>query len=161
MQLVQAKTSQPNNFCESVQLDGVGISRLDFSMIKLKLQDADEGPGWTPERCEEVEESYRNFLTLKKAYPDREIVPNRDVDTFWHQHILDTSKYAQDCEDVFGYFLHHYPYFGMQGAEDHANLCAAFDDTAALYAHHFFGSWGESAKNRAKCRTKCKPMKCK
>jgi hypothetical protein len=27
-------------------------------------------------------------------------------------------KYAADCEQAFGYFLHHYPYVGMRGVED-------------------------------------------
>lgn len=27
-------------------------------------------------------------------------------------------KYADDCEAVFGYFLHHFPYVGLRGAED-------------------------------------------
>ena len=161
MQAIQENTNQPKNIHVYGQLDIDDINRLDFSMIKLKLQDADEGPGWTAERCEEVQESYGQFLALKRAYPERDIVPNRDVDTFWHYHILDTAKYADDCEDIFGYFLHHYPYFGMNGAEDYANLCVAFDDTAALYAQHFSGSWGESAKNRARCRTQCKPQKCR
>jgi hypothetical protein len=40
------------------------------------------------------------------------------VDTFWHYHILDTLKYAEDCQAVFGYFLHHFPYLGLRGEED-------------------------------------------
>lgn len=135
------------------------IAATDFSMIKLKLQDAEEGPGWSPEMCDVVEEEYKRFLGLKRAYPDREIVPNRSVDLFWHQHILDTAKYSEDCERLFGYFLHHYPYFGMQGAQDFANLCAAFEDTKILYELHF-GQDLEFA-GKARCRTQCKPVKCR
>lgn len=134
------------------------IEALDLSMIKLKLQDGEEGPGWTPERCDAIEVEYKRFLALKRAYPDVEIVPNKEVDLFWHQHILDTEKYAQDCEALFGTFLHHYPYFGMQGEEDYARLCAAFGETQALYEAHFGSGGGASA---TKCRTKCKPVQCK
>lgn len=161
MEITQSETTITAGIPASDPTDADDINGLDFSMIKLKLQDTDEGPGWSIEKCEEAEEGYRRFLALKRAYPDRDIVPNRPVDVFWHQHILDTEKYAKDCETIFGYFLHHYPYFGMQGEEDHANLCATFEETAALYAEHFSGSWGSSVKNRAKCRTKCKPMRCK
>jgi hypothetical protein len=35
-------------------------------------------------------------------------------------------KYAEDCHKVFGYFLHHYPYFGLRGEKDAANLAKAF-----------------------------------
>src|ERR1700730_2351601 len=92
------------------------ITSLDFSMVKLKLQDTEEGPGWSKEDCNRAEEEYKKFLALKRAYPERDIVPNKMVDQFWHQHILDTVKYAEDCETVFGYFVHHYPYFGMNGS---------------------------------------------
>lgn len=138
------------------------INALDLSMIKLKLRDTEEGPGWTAEKCDAVELDYKRFLALKRAYPDVEIVPNREVDLFWHQHILDTEKYAQDCESLFGTFLHHYPYFGMQGEEDYARLCAAFSGTQVLYEHHFGGKGGAGGKGgSSKCRTKCKPVKCK
>ena len=137
------------------------IATLDFNMIKLKLQDKDEGAGWSQEKCHVVELEYKRFLALKKAYPEKDIVPNREVDTFWHQHILDTAKYAQDCGDIFGYFLHHYPYFGMNGEEDYDNLCKAFDETAALYEQHFYEPYKGNFKERARCRTACKPVKCK
>ena len=143
---------------QNLDLAAADIDALDLSMIKLKLQDSEEGPGWSAERCDAVEIDYKRFLALKRAYPDQEIVPNKEVDVFWHQHILDTEKYAQDCEVLFGTFLHHYPYFGMRGEEDHANLCAAFTETQELYELHFGGKGGSSS---SKCRTKCKPVKCK
>jgi hypothetical protein len=135
------------------------IEALDLTLIKLKLQDTEEGPGWSAEKCGAVEVDYKRFLALKRAYPEAEIVPNREVDLFWHQHILDTEKYAEDCEALFGTFLHHYPYFGMQGEEDYANLCSAFSKTQEIYERHFGGREGSSSL--AKCRTKCKPVKCK
>jgi hypothetical protein len=138
------------------------IEALDLSMIKRKLQDAEEGLGWTAEECAEIEVEYKRYLALKRAYPDREIVPNQPVDKFWHYHILDTMKYAEDCQQIFGYFLHHYPYFGMNGAEDEKALQDAFDETTELYAAHFAAVYGGDAlERRARCRTACKPVKCK
>ena len=64
-------------------------------MIKLKLQDEEEGQGWSEEKCDETEAEYKKFLALKRTYPEKEIVPNRAVDLFWHQHILDTAKYTE------------------------------------------------------------------
>ena len=122
------------------------IQTLDLSMIKLKLQDTEEGPGWTANRCDTVEVDYKRFLALKRAYPHVEIVPDKEVDLFWHQHILDTEKYAGDCEVLFGTFLPHYPYFGMRGEEDYARLCAAFSETQALYEQHFGTKGGREAK---------------
>lgn len=141
-------------------LETEDIDALDLSMIKLKLQDSEEGPAWSSEQCDSVEIEYKQFLALKRAYPGQEIVPNKFVDVFWHQHILDTAKYAKDCQTIFGAFLHHYPYFGMNGEEDYANLCTAFEQTQSLYDLHF-SSESSKPSEKAKCRTKCKPVKCK
>jgi hypothetical protein len=155
----ESSSLQPTSSVMVPELHVADIDATDFTMIKAKLQDGEEGPGWSLGKCETVEQEYKRFLALKRAYPDKEIVPDRLVDTFWHQHILDTEKYAMDCSNLFGYFLHHYPYFGMQGAEDYANLCAAFRETRELYGSHFGPSSQQSDQSR--CRAQCKPMKCR
>lgn len=143
---------------EAVELRMDDIATLDLSMIKLKLQDPEEGLGWTAVQCDEVEVEYKRYLALKRAYPDVEIVPNKLVDAFWHAHILDTQKYAEECSALFGYFLHHYPYFGMGGEEDYRALCDAFERTGELYDLHFGQAYGAEA---SRCRTQCKPVRCK
>lgn len=139
------------------------IDGLDLGMIKLKLQDHEEGQGWSHAQCDETEKEYKKFLALKRRYPDYEIVPHRMVDIFWHQHILDTEKYYQDCENIFGYFVHHYPYFGMRDEQEKQDLMDAFEETKQLYYQHFGESYiGMATRCKApKCRTQCKPMKCK
>ena len=139
------------------------IKELDLRMIKLKLQDAEEGLGWSKELCNDTEIEYKRFLALRRKYPDMEIVPNALVDKFWHQHILDTMKYAEDCNNLFGYFLHHYPYFGMNGEQDARNLYNAFEKTKVLYFNHFGENYiGKASRCKPpKCRTQCKPVKCK
>jgi len=139
------------------------IDALDLTMIKLKLQDEEEGQGWSKEQCDEVEIEYKHFLALKRMYPEKDIVPNGGIDKFWHQHILDTAKYAVDCQEIFGHFLHHYPYFGMNGKKDAQNLSDAFEETKVLYKKHFGVDYIGLAKRctAPKCRTQCKPVKCK
>jgi hypothetical protein len=140
------------------------IKRIDFTMVKLKLRDPHEGQGWTEEECDIAEEEYIKFLALKRAYPEIDIVPNKMVDMIWHQHILDTKKYAEDCDMIFGYFLHHYPYFGMNGPTDAQNLADAFEETKELYRLHFkkdYASQSSKCKSTPTCRTQCKPMKCR
>lgn len=143
---------------ELAEIAMADIEALDLSMIKRKLQDPEEGMGWSEEECNEVEVEYRRYLALKRAYPEQEIVPNQPIDKFWHYHILDTQKYAKDCEALFGYFLHHYPYFGMNGPEDEQALTDAFSETEALYEAHFGAAYAASA---SRCRTQCKPVRCK
>jgi hypothetical protein len=139
------------------------IVELDLSMIKLKLQDFEEGPGWSKELCNDTEVEYKKFLAMNRHYPGIDIVPNKLVDTFWHYHILDTQKYAEDCQEIFGHFLHHFPYFGMNGPQDKQNLIDAFVETQELYRIHFGRTQaGEATKcKKPKCRTACKPAKCK
>lgn len=94
------------------------INALDLEPIKVKLMHKESGEGWSLERANAIETEYRRFLFLMKQFPNEQTAPLVDVDTFWHYHILDTMKYAVDCDAVFGYFLHHFPYIGLRGEDD-------------------------------------------
>jgi hypothetical protein len=137
------------------------IGALDLTMVKTKLQDSEEGSGWSAVFCERVDVEYRRYLFLTGTYPELPIVPSKIVDTFWHGHILDTQAYAPDCQIVFGYFLHHYPYFGMRGPDDAAALGDAYDHTLELYEKHFAmppaDLWARSGAARCpNCGNRCK-----
>jgi hypothetical protein len=110
---------------------------IDFGPIAFKLMHPDEGMGFTLCEVTESIEQYRRFLYLYHLYPDRIIVPSREIDRVWHTHILDTAKYREDCELLFGQFIDHWPYFGMTDAADRAALATAFAETQALYAQHY------------------------
>jgi hypothetical protein len=97
------------------------IAGLDLDPIKVKLMHKESGEAWALERANAVEVEYRRFLCLIKLYPNEQMAPLLDVDTFWHYHILDTMKYAADCEQIFGYFLHHFPYIGLSGEDEAAH----------------------------------------
>src|SRR5690242_11469991 len=84
------------------------IESLDLDPIKFKLMDKD-GEGWSRDRVNLVERWYRRFLFLAFKHPHLPLVVTKPIDTFWHHHIMDTRKYATDCQNVFGYFLHHFP----------------------------------------------------
>jgi hypothetical protein len=113
------------------------VETIDLRMIHSKLMDVEEGKGWSADHCDRIEREYRRFLALTHVYQGDAIVPSRVVDEFWHFHILDTQAYVLDCERVFGYFLHHFPYFGMRGPEDARALGDAYDETLAKYESHF------------------------
>ena len=68
-------------------------------------------------------------------------MPCTFVDEVWHAHILDTQAYGDDCQAAFGFFLHHFPYFGMRDEQDAEDLRTAYDDTLDRYEAAF----GESA----------------
>jgi hypothetical protein len=110
------------------------VAALDFAMIKRKLVEEYE---WTHDACDDAERLYRMFLALNMRYPGQKICPTGPIDEFWHAHILDTAAYARDCQALFGELLHHFPYFGMRGPEDRANLERAFSDSIDLFIRHF------------------------
>jgi len=113
------------------------IMALDLDPIKVKLMHVRSGEGWSLEKANAVEKEYRRFLYLMKTCPGEATVPLEDVDTFWHYHILDTMKYARDCEQVFGYFLHHYPYVGLGGEDDEQFRLDSGERMRTLYEASF------------------------
>lgn len=131
--------NDPQCGLDAIQL----IQQLDLGPIKVKLMDADEGEGWSMRQVNVAELWYKRFLVLNYMYPDETIVPDQVVDTFWHYHILDTRKYADDCQHIFGRFLHHFPYFGMRGKEDANELERSFANSESL----FLAEFGESFKD--------------
>ncbi len=137
------------------------LKSLDLAMIKMKLMDVEEGEGWDSDYCDRVEAEYRRYLMITCRYPEKPIVPSKIVDTFWHYHILDTQAYVADCDQILGFFLHHYPYFGMRGPEDAQALGDAYDATLELYSHHFgeppADLWARTGSARCpNCGNRCK-----
>jgi hypothetical protein len=126
------------------------VAQLDFTNLAWKLAHSEEAV-MSLESVGLAEAEYRKFLTLKKLYPGMEFVPSKLVDAFWHAHILDTRSYAADCQHVFGYFLHHFPYFGIYGKEDKQALKDAFEETQRIYELHF-GPHPEVETVAARCK---------
>ena len=112
-------------------------SNLDLEPIKFSLTQREDGPNWSLNKAETLEVWYRRFLYLSSIYNDKVLVPSKDIDMFWHTHILDTQKYMLDCENLFGRYIHHFPYFGMRGEKDRRHLEKAFCETEKLFLLHF------------------------
>ncbi len=112
------------------------LKQLDLKSIAYELiYSSDEK--WTFEQTNQAMEHYSMFLCLIYLYPNRKLVPTQEIDKVWHHHILDTMKYAEDCEMLFGRFIHHFPYFGKRGKGDRENLYTAFAETERLFQEHF------------------------
>src|SRR5579871_126327 len=104
----------------TAQIRGVRKDPQDLDLYSVR--DAMmEKHGWTRERADAAREEYVRFLTLLQMRPGFMLVPwldaegRDDLDQFWHQHILDTQKYAKDCKAVFGRMIHHNPHV-MRGS---------------------------------------------
>jgi hypothetical protein len=129
------------------------IAEINLEMIKMKLRETEEGESWTFEQCESAEIEYKRFLHLCLKYGIG-IVPNKIMDTVWHYHILDTRAYSNDCQNVFGHILHHFPYFGMGGEQDAKNLVTEFHTTKDKYLVTF-GEDMVKSTDEAKCWHDC------
>ena len=114
------------------------INELDFSPIINKLITRHK---WLKIEAEETCKQYRRYLYLLKKYAKNSdqpsFPPSDDIDEFWHHHILDTKKYQQDCQAIFGRYLHHYPYFGADSKTTITDLQSAFEKTKNLYLKEF------------------------
>lgn len=164
----------PNERSERIEVEGVLqlIGTIDLSMVKKKLMDPEEGQGWDAEFVDAVETRYKRYLCMLYLDPDGSVVPTKDIDLFWHQHILDTRAYAEDCRRVFGYFVHHFPYFGMRGDDDAADLLSSFEATKVTYRRLFgadytvidgggdSGTCHKCSPTCHKCQSGCSGIKC-
>jgi hypothetical protein len=140
------------------------VMQLDLTPIKTKLMHIASGEGWSLEKANAVEKEYRRFLCLMKLFPEEDTAPLVDVDTFWHYHILDTRKYAADCEKVFGCFLHHHPYVGMDGSEEDEQFRLDSGDRMrtlyeAVFGEAYPGSVDAPAQNASYCGGEFPPHK--
>ncbi|MDE0306889.1 MAG: hypothetical protein OXI87_18715 [Albidovulum sp.] len=135
---------------------------LNLEPIMVKAIDEEEGYGWSLQFTKKVALEYQRYLLLCQENSQEPLVPSSFVDDFWHLHILDTIKYADDCNRIFGEFLHHFPYFGMRGKGDEQNLANAWTKTLLLYESRFGSKapsmiWPKSQRC-PNCGRRCKDM---
>jgi hypothetical protein len=118
---------------------------LDLTSVREAMV---EKHGWGVDRAREAQREYVRFLTLLQMKPGFMLIPwfdskgRDDLDQFWHQHILDTAKYAADCNTLFGQMIHHNPHV-LKGSEQESD---AAEKTRRLYTRTFkSGFYGDLA----------------
>lgn len=73
---------------------------------------AAEKNGWDARETEAAAREYRRYLLLRYLNPGIRIAGiNKNGDLLWHEHIIDTDKYRQDCVRIFGTVLEHQPFY--------------------------------------------------
>jgi hypothetical protein len=106
-------------------IDGLDLEKIDAKAMKLYR--------WRRPRARAADKWYRNFLWLCYKHGTPVAAIGKDADDLWHLHILDTRKYAADCQRIFGSYLDHHPLYGRPTAEDRD----MFEDTKELYMMEF------------------------
>jgi hypothetical protein len=115
------------------------IQALDLESVKVRVMDPKVGEGWTQEYADSIERAYKTYLSMLVRNPSdaEDIMLSKDVDEFWHTHILQTIKYHDDCEAVFGKYLHHQPHIGELTEADLAKREVLAEKTRRLYEREF------------------------
>jgi hypothetical protein len=107
------------------------IKDLDLGYLEKRLRDKLQ---WSEDVAKEAVRRYKNFLLLLLKYPDRVLAPALDIDEAWHHHILFTREYFNDCQAIFGGYLHHSP---SQHSEERQEMEEAQSRTSDLYIEAF------------------------
>lgn len=129
------------------------INSIDFSSVIYSIVEKDDGPRWAVAKALRAEKQYRQFLYIHATNPEICVVPSKLVDEFWHQHMLDSFKYAEDCNSALGHFLHHFPYLGTGGATDRELLRQSYLATTDLTAKVF--GCDDSVGDESTCGGNC------
>ena len=83
------------------------LAQLDLNALATPLT-ASSGGGWSDRQVHLAIARYLLFLFLTYLHPSQILVPSKEVDLVWHEHLLqDTRKYARDCQMLFEGFVHH------------------------------------------------------
>lgn len=116
------------------------LEQLDLDYLVEKMCDESYPmPRWTESDARTGIEFYKNFLLLNFLHRGTPLVPTREIDEFWHNHILHTREYMRDCDAIFGHYLHHRP--AVPG-KDTASLARDYQRTKELYLAEFGQPYG-------------------
>jgi hypothetical protein len=111
------------------------IQQLNLGyIVEAMCADTYPLPRWVKPEAEYCAQLYKNFLWLNRKHPSLALVPTREIDEFWHNHILYTKNYIRDCMKIFGHYFHHEP---SMPEEDPNTLAAIFVKTKELYFSEF------------------------
>lgn len=111
------------------------VDTLDFNyIIETMCAPTYPLPRWTVSDATYCAQLYKNFLLLQKKYSGIPLVPTREIDEFWHNHILFTKNYHLDCLNIFGFYLHHEPASPQDNPE---KLVQDYANTKQLYFEEF------------------------
>jgi hypothetical protein len=105
------------------------IDGLEFAQLitRFLTQSPDHGGlGWDAKEAKVAALRYKKWLYLKRKFYDELVPPPWDVHFFWQGHLKDSLAYLRDTSAIFGQYLHHFPFFGLQNAADRKRRREAF-----------------------------------
>jgi hypothetical protein len=111
------------------------LQQLDLTyIVDAMCSESYPLPRWTRPDALHCCQLYKNFLLLFKKHLPEPLVPSRQIDEFWHNHILYTQNYINDCKHIFGHYLHHQP---AAPNEDMTQMVSDYLKTKQYYLDEF------------------------
>lgn len=101
----QEQEKQPLSYTTLLTIPLVSGDKDDSTIIS-RLQK--KHPEWSKPYTETLIRQYKRFLHTA-ANCDTELVPTKDVDEVWHEHILFTKDYFVNWKEYLGKLVHHNP----------------------------------------------------
>ena len=110
---------------------------------------------WSEEKRIYELSRYEMFLKLAAKHPGKRATPTREIDEFWHLHMLSPVAYYHDSINLFGRIFDHDGGFGL-GEGERDQLKEAFRDFAKRwqdeYGSHYVANFPDDPDVAA---TKC------
>ena len=91
-----------------------------------------------------IEREFKRFMSLRILFGPGIYAPTPPIDYIWHELIIDTQRYFEFCNTVFGEYLHHCPLSPTQIAEFSGEvLFQTKQRLSEAYGHIVPAIWGE------------------
>lgn len=124
---------------------GEVVPLISVDLIRASYRSDDFPQDWSDEQRRRSLNRYERWLRLKQLHPKQRMAPTRDIDLFWHLHMLAPVAYHRDCMAVFGRILDHDGGFG-KGEGEAARLREVFLATARLWEQTYQEPYGEDGR---------------
>ncbi|MES2614080.1 MAG: hypothetical protein V4591_01555 [Bdellovibrionota bacterium] len=112
------------------------LDSFDFMPIIRKMVIYE---GWRLKDAIKTCDMYKKYILLIKKHGAKyNLTPSKEIDIFLHHHILHSEAYIDMCNKIFdGSYLHHYPYFGIDGKSTVEDLRQNFLKTQKLFFNEY------------------------
>ncbi len=117
---------------ENAKTGAAELPHLSVDLVAASYRSDDFPTDWTAEQREASALRYRQWLHLKQLQPNSRLAPTRDIDFFWHLHMLAPVAYYRDCMRLFGRLMDHDGGFG-KGDGELPELQQVYVETARLW----------------------------
>jgi len=125
------------NYIMSIKLSA--LKSFDVSLI---IQQMIKTYGWNKLYVELVAEEYIKFIIIRSNIPNTS--PSADIDTFWHQHLLNTEHYYNFCLNNFNTFIHHDPEDANDRLAQSVRLQNTIDAYNKIFVSNNYNIWSHN-----------------